>query len=56
MGKIYSYIVAEDNGFAPNPFGKACTLACCKPDIRQHAKTDDWILGFTPKPDDGRLV
>jgi hypothetical protein len=54
--KIYSYIVAEDYGFAPNPFGAACTLACCKPKIRQAAVTGDWILGFTPKPYEGRLV
>jgi hypothetical protein len=56
MGKIYSYIVAEDNGFAPNPFGGACTLACCKPKIRERAIRGDWVLGFTPKPNEGHLV
>lgn len=56
MAKIYSYIVAEDNGFAPNPFGKACTLACCKPKIRSNAAINDWVVGFTPKPYEGRLV
>jgi len=35
--KVYSYIVAYDSGFAPNPFHGICTLACCKPTIRRTA-------------------
>ena len=31
MTKLYSYIVATDSGFSPNPFHGFCTLACCKP-------------------------
>ena len=34
---VYSYIVAYDSGFAPNPFHGTCTLACCKPTIRRTA-------------------
>jgi hypothetical protein len=45
---LYSYIVKHDTGFAPNPFFGYCTLACCKPGIRRHAKKDDWIVGLTP--------
>lgn len=43
--KIYSYIVAHDSGFAPNPFNGFCTLATCKPDIRRLASLGDWIVG-----------
>ncbi len=42
---VYSYVVEHDLGFAPNPFGGVCTLACCKPQIRKHAKKGDLILG-----------
>ncbi|MGD0777486.1 MAG: hypothetical protein ABSC05_32230 [Candidatus Solibacter sp.] len=45
---LYSYIVTHDTGFAPNPFFGYCTLACCKPGIRKHAKKGDWIVGLTP--------
>jgi len=42
---LHSYIVAYDSGFAPNPFNGFCTLATCKPDIRQRAAIGDWIVG-----------
>lgn len=42
---IFSYVVRYDSGFAPNPFYGICTLATCKPLIRQHAKIGDWIVG-----------
>ena len=45
MTKLYSYVVARDYGFAPNPFYGTCTLATCKPEIRKHAKVGDWIIG-----------
>ncbi len=41
----YSYVVARDYGFAPNPFYGYCTLATCKPRIRKGAKIGDWIFG-----------
>lgn len=44
--KLYSYIVTRDFGFAPNPFPPACTLATCKPKIRQKATIEDWIVGI----------
>lgn len=47
--KLYSYIVARDYGFAPNPFYGFCTLATCKPDIRQAAHVGDWVVGTGPK-------
>ena len=45
MPKLYSYVVARDYGFAPNPFYGFCTLATCKPEIRRTAIAGDWILG-----------
>jgi hypothetical protein len=45
LPKIYSYVVARDFGFAPNPFHGVCTLATCKPKIRDVAAIGDWIIG-----------
>lgn len=45
----YSYIVAHDYGFAPNPFGGWCTLATCKPLIRRSGSIGDWIIGTGAK-------
>ena len=58
MTKLYSYVVARDYGFAPNPFYGTCTLATCKPEIRKHAKVGDWIIGTGSRrrSKDGYLV
>lgn len=40
------YVVDRDFGFAPNPFHGYCTLATCKPGIRQEAKVKDWVIGM----------
>jgi hypothetical protein len=55
---LYSYVVARDFGFAPNPFGAACTLATCKPGIRKSAQVGDWVIGTgsATKGLSGRLV
>ncbi|TGN95621.1 hypothetical protein [Burkholderia sp. USMB20] len=42
---LFSYVVARDYGFAPNPFGQCCTLATCKPDVRRFAQVGDWVVG-----------
>jgi hypothetical protein len=47
--KLYSYVVARDYGFAPNPFFGVCTLATCKPRIREHAQVGDWVVGTGSK-------
>lgn len=44
--KVYSYVVARDFGFAPNPFHGFCTLATCKPVIRKNAEIGDIIIGI----------
>ena len=51
-----SYIVRTDSGFAPNPLGGVCTLACCKPRLRSSANIGDWVIGTTPAPRAGRLT
>jgi hypothetical protein len=53
MGKLYSYVVKSDSGFAPNPFWGYCTLACCKPQIRLGASVDDWVIGTGSKSNAG---
>lgn len=47
--KLFSYIVARDYGFAPNPFYGWCTLATCKPRIRSAARIGDWVVGTGAK-------
>lgn len=47
--KLYSYVITRDFGFAPNPFGGICSLATCKPQIRERAMVGDWITGFGGK-------
>ena len=42
--RLYSYVLREDTGFAPNPYHGFCTLACCKPLIRRRAETGDWVI------------
>ena len=44
--KLYRYTLTFDTGFASNPYGGYCTLATCKPQIRQHAQVGDWVAGF----------
>jgi hypothetical protein len=46
---LFTYIVARDYGFAPNPFYGCCTLATCKPYIRSSASIDDWVIGTGAK-------
>lgn len=43
--RLFSYVVARDYGFAPNPFFGLCTLATCKPFVRRGASVGDWIIG-----------
>lgn len=52
--RVFSYIVAHDAGFAPNPFHGCCTLACCKPKIRSQAEPGDLVVGLTRRSE--RLV
>ncbi|WP_448091561.1 Nmad2 family putative nucleotide modification protein [Pseudomonas lini] len=53
---IFSYVVARDFGFAPNPFGGYCTLATCKPPIRESAEVGDIIVGTRASPRANEIV
>lgn len=48
---IFSYTMAHDFGLAPNPFGKYCTLAVCKPKIRNNSNMGigDWVIAVGSK-------
>lgn len=48
-GRVFSYVIEHDLGFAPNPFHNWCSLACCKPDIRKAAKVGDFVIGTAAK-------
>jgi len=56
--RLFVYVVADDSGFAPNPFFGHCTLATCKPRIRGTAREGDWIagVGSVPRGQEGKLV
>lgn len=43
----FSYKLEHDLGLAPNPFGKYCTLAVCRGDIRRNSYCQEgsWIFG-----------
>lgn len=58
MPRLFQYVVARDYGFAPNPFGRYCTLATCKPKIRSKAQVSDLVIGTGSKTRDmqGRIV
>lgn len=49
MTKVYSYILKNDSGAAPNPFWGICTLTICKPAIRRTANVGDWVIGTGSK-------
>ena len=54
---LYSYVLDHDFGFAPNPFFGVCTLATCKPQIRERAAIGDHVMGTgCAKRRSGRLV
>jgi hypothetical protein len=49
MIRLCSYIVRQDTGFAPNPFGRYCTLSACTPNHQGiRLQRGDWIVGHEP--------
>ena len=56
MTKSYSYVVASDYGFAPNPFNGILTLAACKAVIRKGADVGSFVIGFTNKENGNKLL
>lgn len=47
--KLYSYKMAHDTRFAPNPLFGVLTLATCKPKMRLNTEVGNWIAGWTSK-------
>jgi len=47
VGRLFTYVIKNDAGFAPNPFHGMLTLNCCKPDIRLEAQVGDWVAANT---------
>jgi hypothetical protein len=53
MTMLFSYVVDHDEGFAPHPTGRYCTLAWCKykterrgnRNIVELAEEGDWVVG-----------
>lgn len=55
--RLLSYVVASDNGLAPNVTGGVCTLSVCKPVVRKVARAGaDYIIGMSTAPDDRNRV
>jgi hypothetical protein len=56
--QLYSYVLLRDYGFAPNPFHGTCTLATCKPRIRDKAGVGDYVFatGTIQRFPPGKLV
>ena len=54
--EIFSYVVARDFGFAPNPFHGYCTLSSCKPLVRAKAKIGDFIVGTRAAPNSDEII
>lgn len=46
-GRLFTYVIPNDTGFAPNPFHGVLTLNCCKPVIRRTAQVGDWVAANT---------
>lgn len=56
-GKLYTYVVKVDAGFAPNPFWDVCTLAACTPNHQgSRIKLGDWVAGFLNKKRGNRFL
>jgi len=47
MPRLFTYVIPNDGGFAPNPFIGVCALNCCKPVIRRTTQKGDWVAANT---------
>jgi Nucleotide modification associated domain 2 len=55
--KLFSHIVKDDLGVAPNPFHGYCTTAVCTPShMNLRLEEGDWLIGTSPKKDSHKLV
>jgi hypothetical protein len=55
--KLYSHVITDDTGLAPNPFHGFCTSALCTPSHKNaKLRNGDWLIGNSRKRDGNRLV
>ena len=55
--RLYTYVVDQDTGMAPNPYWGWCTLAVCTPNHQGSlAAPGDWIAGFLSKERGNRFL
>lgn len=55
--RFCSYVVKDDTGFAPNPFGGYCTLAACTPNHQGlRLEPGDWVVGTSAVAAGNRLI
>ena len=56
--RLLVYVVASENGLAPNVTGDQCSLTVCKPQVRLAATPgEDWVIGMsTTKHGKDRLI
>lgn len=57
MSRLYTYIVQQDTGLAPNPYWGICTLAVCTPNHQgSKVKPGDFVAGFLSKARQHRFL
>lgn len=44
--KLYSYVMTVDDGFAPNPTNRICTLAYCMVTMRKTVRAGNYVIGL----------
>jgi hypothetical protein len=55
--RLYSYVVKNDLGLAPNPFWGYCTLAVCTPNhMGARPQPRDWFMGTEPIGRGSKLI
>jgi hypothetical protein len=55
--RFCSYVITDDVGFAPIPFGDFCTLAACTPNhMGLRVEPGDWLMGNGQPEKGSRLI
>jgi hypothetical protein len=55
--RFCSYLITDDVGFAPNPFGDFCSLAACTPNhMGLRVEPGDWLMGNGQPEKGSRLI
>jgi hypothetical protein len=55
--RLYSHVITDDTGLAPNPFHGFCTSALCTPSHKNaRLRNGDWLIGNSRSREGNRLV